>query len=229
MQLSLSGGIIPLVRTTAHLGVRISSTLSWSDHVSNIIRRVKFKAVLLKHLARRSRSADLVKRLSILLSRLSCVRVCCACLGCMLPTWHHSPRRFQLSIAGAILHVHRRQMQNINVLATIGWPTLAWRRRRQKLSLLRDLLHGGGLPLCAAKFFLPCLLVTVALTLSATRWRYLFRLAVLLVVWSLFFLLLLLCLILCLSLLFLAPPSAHFRLQAVDKFFLPDKFSYGLL
>ena len=42
--LSLSGGIILLVRTTAHLGVRISSTLSWSDYVSNIIRRVKFKA-----------------------------------------------------------------------------------------------------------------------------------------------------------------------------------------
>ena len=61
--LSLSGGIIPLVRTTAHLGVRISSTLSWSDHMSNIIRRVKFKAFLLKRLARRHGSADLVKRL----------------------------------------------------------------------------------------------------------------------------------------------------------------------
>ena len=63
LSLSLSGGIIPLVRTTAHLGVRTSSTLSWSDHVSNIIRRVKFKAFLLKRLARRHGSADLVKQL----------------------------------------------------------------------------------------------------------------------------------------------------------------------
>ena len=70
----------------------------------------------------------------------------------------------------------------------------------------------------AAKFLRLCLLV--ALTLSATLWRYLFRRVVLPAVWSLFFLLLLLWLILCLSLLFVAPPSAHFCKLLISFFFL---------
>ena len=143
--LSLSGGIIPLVKTTAHLGVRISSTLSWSDHVSNIIRRVLFKAFLLKRLARRHGSADLVKRLYCCLVR--------PVFEYAAPVWEACSQhdtiameRFQLSIATAILHVCRRQTHNVDVLATIGWPTMAWRRCRQKLSLLWDLMHGGGPP-----------------------------------------------------------------------------------
>ena len=126
-------------------GVRISSTLSWSDHVSNIIRRVKFKAFLLKRLARRHGSADLVKRLYCCLVR--------PVFEYAAPVWDACSQhdtiameRFQLSIARAILHVRRHQTHNVDVLATIGWPTLAWRRRRQKLSLLWDLLHGGGPP-----------------------------------------------------------------------------------
>ena len=50
-----------------------------------------------------------------------------------------------LSIARAILHVRHRQT-HVDVLATIGWPTLAWHHRHQKLFLLWDLLHGGVPP-----------------------------------------------------------------------------------
>ena len=49
-------------------------------------------------------------------------------------------------VARAILHVQHHQMHITDVVATIGWQTLAWRRRCQKLSLLWDLLHGGGPP-----------------------------------------------------------------------------------
>ena len=113
--------------------------------MSNIIRRVKFKAFLLKRLARRHGSADLVKRLYCCLVR--------PVFEYAAPVWDACSQhdtiameRFQLSIARAILHVRRRQTHNVDVLATIVWPTLAWRRRRQKLSLLWDLLHGGGPP-----------------------------------------------------------------------------------
>ena len=100
------------MRTTAHLGVRISTTLSWSDHVSNIIRRVKFKVFLLKCLARRHGSAELVKRLYCCLVR--------PVFEYAAPVWDACSQhdtiameRFQLSIARAILHVRRRQTHNV--------------------------------------------------------------------------------------------------------------------
>ena len=55
--------------------------------------------------------------------------------------------RIQLSIARAVLKLGRHDHSNISVLEAIGWPSLAWRRRRFKLLLLWDLLHGGGPPL----------------------------------------------------------------------------------
>ena len=57
--------------------------------------------------------------------------------------------RIQLSIARAVLKLSRRDHSDISVLEAIGWPSLAWRRRRFKLLLLLlwDLLHGGRPPL----------------------------------------------------------------------------------
>ena len=57
-----------------------------------------------------------------------------------------SLERVQLSVARAILPTSRRSCHNTDVLRKIGWPTLAWRRRRQKLLLLWDLLQGSGPP-----------------------------------------------------------------------------------
>ena len=54
--------------------------------------------------------------------------------------------RVQLSVARAILHRSRRSMSNRDVLAEIGWPTLAWGRRRFKLLMLWQLLHGQSPP-----------------------------------------------------------------------------------
>ena len=71
-------------------------------------------------------------------------------------------------------------MHKIDVRATIGWPTLAWCRRRKNCLCCGTFCTAVVLPLCAAKFLLLCLLVV--LTLSTTLCRNLFRLAVLLVV-----------------------------------------------
>ena len=195
------------------------------DHLSNVIRRVKFKAFLLKHLARRPGSADLVKRL-----------YCCLVhpvFEYAAPVWDACSQRdtitierFQLSIARPILHVHRRQMHNIDVLATTGWPTLAWRRRHQKLSLLWDLLHGGGPPFlcsqvpspvssrCSYSFRNP-------LTLSLPSCRTSRRLKSFLPSSVALFNSLPISVVCC--------SSKRSILQAVDEFFLPDNFSYGLL
>ena len=48
----------------------------------------------------------------------------------------------QLAIGGAVLKCSRSQLHNRGVLATLGWPTLAWRRRRgTKLLLLWKVIH----------------------------------------------------------------------------------------
>ena len=144
--LSISGDVIPLVRTTVHLGICLSSTLSWSEHITRLIHRIQFKVFTLKHLARRLGSESLVTRLFLSLVRPS--------LEYAVPAWDScskhdamSLERVQLSVARAILHISRRSCHNTDVLRKIGWPTLAWRRRRQKLLQLWDLLQGSGAPI----------------------------------------------------------------------------------
>ena len=67
--LSHSGGTIPLVPSTTHLGVRLSCSLLWSEHVSRAIQRVHFKVFTLKRLAHRPGSGNLVKHLYLSLVR----------------------------------------------------------------------------------------------------------------------------------------------------------------
>ena len=56
---------IPHAESTRHLGVMLTGTLSWSEHISNIIQRQQFKIFVLKRLARRRGSEDVVKRLYV--------------------------------------------------------------------------------------------------------------------------------------------------------------------
>ena len=39
-----------------------------------------------------------------------------------------------------------RYHHNADVLSELGWPSLAWRRRHNKILMFGDLLHGGGPP-----------------------------------------------------------------------------------
>ena len=54
--------------------------------------------------------------------------------------------RIQLSVARSTLQLDRHTSSYEDVPKLIGWPTLAWRRRRYKLLLLWRLLHGEGSP-----------------------------------------------------------------------------------
>ena len=56
---------IPFAESTRHLGVMLTSTLSWSEHISNIIQRQQFKIFVVKRLAQRRGGEDVVKRLYI--------------------------------------------------------------------------------------------------------------------------------------------------------------------
>ena len=128
---------------TRHLGVLLSDTLSWSSHISGIIRRQKFHVFVLQRLAKRRYSANVVKRLFTGLVRPALEYASVLWDGC---NQHDrlALERLQLAIARSILSCSRRDYHNQDVLRLIGWPTLAWRRRRQSLLTLWDLLHGQG-------------------------------------------------------------------------------------
>ena len=61
-ELVLDSTAIPAVPCAVHLGVHLSS-LSWSAHVAALLQRVRFKVYMLRRLAYRLGSADVVKRL----------------------------------------------------------------------------------------------------------------------------------------------------------------------
>ena len=143
--LTLDSVLVLLVEHTRHLGVILTSNLSWSDHVNSLLQRQRFNIFLLKRLAQRRNSNEVVKKLYI--------GLVCPAFEYASAVWENCTQqdrlaleRAQLSIARSILRCPRRTSHNWEVLKKIDWPTLSWRRRRYKLMLLWDLLHGRGPP-----------------------------------------------------------------------------------
>ena len=53
--------------------------------------------------------------------------------------------RLQLSVARAVMHQRRHpSMSKSQLLKQLGWPTLAWRRRRAKLIYFWKLVNNQG-------------------------------------------------------------------------------------
>ena len=143
--LLLNSNEIPFAESTRHLGVTLTSTLSWSEHISNIIQRQQFKIFVLKRLARRRGAEDVVKRLYVGVVRPALEYASALWDGCLRRD-RIALERVQLAIARSVLRCPRQDRHNWEVLRQIGWPTLAWRRRRNKLLFLWDLLNKQGPP-----------------------------------------------------------------------------------
>ena len=146
----INGIAVPRTTETKHLGVTITESLKWSMHIRTTIHRLNHRVFILKRLAYRTGSRDLV---SIMYKGL--VR---PILEYAAVVWDACPKsdvialeRLQLSVARTILRLSRRSTSNIDVLRAIGWPTLAWRRRRLKLLCLWRLMHGDGPPALRAR------------------------------------------------------------------------------
>ena len=192
--LSLPGGIIPLVRTTAHLGVRISSTLSWSDHVSN-------------HSTSQVQSFFCWNAWLVVTDLLTLLSGCTVVLSVlcssmlrlfgmhMLPTWNHCH--------GALPAVDSKSY--------FACPPSSDAQRR----------CAGHHRLAYSGLASPSPKTVFAVWPSARRWSSLSaRPSSFACVSSLLWLFPQSCLILCLSLLFVAPPSAHFCKLLISFFFL---------
>ena len=147
---SSSLGTIPIAEKTRHLGVILTDSLTWSPHVRDILKRVGYTAFILKRLAYRCRADGFVRHMFMTVVR--------PILEYASPVWDSCTKaealaleRLQLSVARAIVKKGRRVASNSAVLEMIGWPTLAWRRRRLKLVLLWKLMHGHGPPALRAQ------------------------------------------------------------------------------
>ena len=144
--LALDNNSVPYAHEVKHLGLVITSSLRWSTHIHNLLLRVGYRIHLLKRLAYRVASPLFVKQLYVCLLRPSLEYASPVWDGACLKKDSLVLERAQLSVARAILRRGRRCASNREVLEEIGWPTLAWRRRRSKLSLLWQLFHGQGPP-----------------------------------------------------------------------------------
>ena len=145
-QLCLSSAAIPAKDSVKHLGVCLTSSLWWSAHVKMVMQQTSCKMSALKRLAYRVvGSNDFIKQLYLVVVRPTLEHACAAWSNC-LKADSMALERVQLSVARAVLRLPRRVYSNNFVLGSIGWPTLAWRRRRFQLLLLWRLYHGQGPP-----------------------------------------------------------------------------------
>lgn len=149
--IQLDNVAIPDTSSVRHLGVALAPTLKWSEHVQNVVRSVGWKVSILKRLAYGSRISTPV--FTMLYKTL--VRPCLEYAGCVWDgcSSHDASmlERLQLSLARAILSTHLgtayvSTLPKRQILLLLGWPTLAWRRRQQKLAFFWLLKNGVGPP-----------------------------------------------------------------------------------
>ena len=145
-ELKLNSDVVPLCSEVRHLGIIITPDLQGSTHLHDLLKRVSHRVYILKRLAYRLSSSLIVKRLYTAFLRPSLEYASVVwdskCLRCD----RIALERVQLSIARAILKWQRQSHSNAETLQCIGWPTLSWRRRRAKLAMFWQLLNGGGPP-----------------------------------------------------------------------------------
>lgn len=154
--LSLKATLVPAVSTTRHLGLVLSSDLRWSAHVKQLIHSVAGKVFLLKRLAFTARLP--LPTLSLLyccLVRPSLEYASCVWDDCSTAD-SHDLERLQLSLARSFLSSHLgsstvTSLSKSEVLSLLSLPSLAWRRRRQKLYYFWSLKKGLGPPSLALK------------------------------------------------------------------------------
>ena len=149
--LVLGGDKLQQVCTVSHLGLTLASTLKWSDHVSGILKRAAPKAAALKTLGYRARvSVDTMSLLykTILRPRLEYASIA---WGNCSATDSRRLERLQLSVARVVMHQRRHPSMSKSQLKQLGWPTLAWRRRRAKLIYFWKLVNNQGPPCLSSR------------------------------------------------------------------------------
>ena len=154
--LLLSGSLVPCVTSVIHLGLTITASLTWSAHIDQLLKQVSWKLSLMKRLAFRG-------NLTLPVFSLMYKSLVRPCLEYASTVWDncttadaHSLERVQVSLARAICtkrfgSQYAYSLPKNQLLSILSWPTLSWRRRRQKLVLFWQLYNGLGPPMLSRK------------------------------------------------------------------------------
>ncbi len=137
--LFIEGSPIDAVTYHRHLGILISSALTWTDHIKSVIKNASKRAGLLRWMARKMSPAVLSKLYIHYVRPL---------MEYGSPVWHSSLReeeataleRIQASIARRILHTPW-QTPKTELFHRLDWPALRWRREVAGMLLFHSLMH----------------------------------------------------------------------------------------
>ena len=142
---NLNAERIPRQSSTLHLGVVLSHDLKWKEHISRILQRASGPVYLCKRLAYQHSLPSGVLRKFFLAFVRPRLEYCSAVWGGASPCLVYRLEKLQLQVARAIARP-RMPVAPSQLLASLGLPTLAWRRRIRRLVIFFKLHIGQGPP-----------------------------------------------------------------------------------
>ncbi len=142
---TLEGQSIDLINSHRHLGVVLTESLDWKEHISGVLKRSSRRAGLLRWMSR-DLHPNVTKTLYIHYVRPT--------MEYASSVWHFALReeetlaleRVQASVARSILRAPWDTPKAV-LLKTLNWPALRWRRTILSMCLFHKLVHERAPPL----------------------------------------------------------------------------------
>lgn len=139
LNLTMDSNPVRQVKQHTHLGVILSSTLDWSNHVQEMIRRASRRCGLLRHMSRNFTPA-VVSHLYISFVRPIFEYACQLWHGSISADLAMTLERLQAGVARTILSADWNTPK-CDLLRSMNWPSLRWRRTILSMTMLHHILY----------------------------------------------------------------------------------------
>jgi hypothetical protein len=137
--LKLNGATIKEVPNHKHLGLTFNQTLTWTDHIDNLIAKGAKCVGLLKRISRdvpRECMEILYKSMIRPILEYGAI-IFDGCPDMSAKRLENVQRQAALTCTGAYRHT-----KHVNLLEELGWPSLSKRRKQQRLNVMFKLQRG---------------------------------------------------------------------------------------
>jgi hypothetical protein len=141
--LKLNGVVIKETTNHKHLGLTFNKTLTWSDHIDNLVSKASKCVGLLQRICR-----DIPRECLEILYK-SMIRpileygdiIFDGCPDTLVKRLENVQRQAALTCTSAYRHT-----KHVNLLAELGWPPLSLRRKHHRLNVMFKLQRGLAPP-----------------------------------------------------------------------------------